>query len=206
MTVAVEARPKLLKSRMRHTRWFMFLMLPVLLFTIGYYQQHAWQDQLMEWTGFFLVCICVLGRSYCSMFIGGLKNEQVVRQGPFSIVRNPLYVFSFIGVIGIGLQSGRFSIMLFLVLVFMVYYRFVVAREEAFLTDRFGDAYRKYVNEVPRWFPKLSLWSEPAEVVVRPVFIRNTMRDGLLFFLAWPILETLETMQNMHLIPTITLF
>ena len=203
---ATTAAPTLLKKRQHHTRLFALLLAPLIFFTVGRFEQNGWQDDLMEWSGFLLVCICVLGRSYCTVFIGGIKNETVVRQGPFSIVRNPLYVFSFIGLMGIGLQSGRFSILLLLVAAFVIYYRFVVEREEAYLQNKFGEAYSVYKSEVPRWFPKFSLWNEPAEVVVRPAFVRNTMRDGLTFFLAWPCLELLETLQTHHIIPTITLF
>jgi protein-S-isoprenylcysteine O-methyltransferase Ste14 len=197
------ASPGLLKKRQRHSRWFVLLFAPLLVFTIGMAQEDGWQDETMEWTGYFLIILCVLGRSYASVFIGGIKNETVVRQGPFSIVRNPLYVFSFIGTVGVGLQSGRLSIALLLALVFMLYYRFVVAREEAFLLNKFGEPYQNYLREVPRWIPNFSLWSEPAEVVVRPQFVRGTMRDACVFFLAWPLLEVLEKAQ--HFLPTLSL-
>lgn len=191
----------LLKARQRHSRWFAVALIPLVIFSIGKLQDDGWMEEMLEWTGFFFTVACVLGRTYCSAFIGGIKNERVVRQGPFSVVRNPLYVFSFLGVFGIGLQSGRLSILLLLVGSFMFYYRKVVAREEGFLLNKFGDAYAQYTKEVPRWIPKLSLWNEPAEVIVRPYFIRHTMMDALAFFIPWPCFEVLQLLQMHGYIP-----
>lgn len=205
MTAAPALAPTLLKKRQRHSRWFALLLVPLAIFTIGMLQEDGWQEIMMEWGGFFLVIACILGRSYCSVFIGGIKNEEVVRAGPFSIVRNPLYVFSFLGIVGIGLQSGRFSLLLILTGAFIVYYRFVVAREEAFLLNKFGESYRAYLQEVPRWWPRWSLWNEPAETVVRPYFVRQTMLDALVFLLPWPCFELLEMVHAYALLPSFIL-
>ena len=196
------AAPKLLKARQNHTRWFVALLVPVLVFGISSISPDALLHELMDWCGYFLVIFCVLGRAYSSAYIGGIKNEVVVRQGPFSIVRNPLYVFSFLGVVGIGLQSGMFTVLIGLVAVFVLYYRQVVQREEAFLLNKFGEDYARYLQEVPRWFPKFSLWNEPAEVTVRPYFLRNTMTDALIFFLPLPVFELLEDLHSAHIINT----
>lgn len=201
MVVAAVPKVSLLKARQRHTRWFAVMMIPLIVFSIGKLQDDGWQQEAMEWTGFFLTVICVLGRSYCSAFIGGIKNERVVRDGPFSVVRNPLYVFSFLGLAGIGLQSGRFSILALLVCGFIIYYKKVVEREEGYLQQKFGDAYVQYKAEVPRWFPTFSLWSEPAEITVRPYFIRHTMMDALVFFIPWPCFELLELLQLQGYLP-----
>ncbi len=198
---ATTAPVTLLKARQRHSRWFVVFMIPLIVFSISKLQDDGWQQETMEWAGFFLTVACVLGRTYCSAFIGGIKNERVVRDGPFSVVRNPLYVFSFLGLVGIGLQSGRFSILALLVGGFIVYYKSVVAREEGYLEQKFGEPYMRYKAEVPRWFPRMALWSEPAEIVVRPYFIRHTMLDALAFFIPWPCFELLQLLQAHGFLP-----
>ena len=195
-------QPKLLKARMRHTRFFVFLLVPIILFGFGLHKEDSLTHEVMEWTGYFLVIVCVLGRGYCSAFIGGIKNEVVMRDGPFSIVRNPLYVFSFLGVVGIGLQSGMFTLLGLLVLAFLLYYPAVVKKEEAFLLHKFGEPYRHYTQEVPRWIPKFSLWREPKEMTTRPGFIRQTLLDASLFFIAMPCFELLEALREMGYLPT----
>src|SRR5690606_6629648 len=119
------------------------------------------------------------------------------------VVRNPLYVFSFLGLAGIGLQSGSVTVLFLLVTAFVLYYREVVSREEAFLEDKFGAAYRSYKEQVPRWWPKLSLWTEPSEIVTRPYFIRHTMLDAVVFFLPLPLMELLEILHQNEIIPTL---
>jgi protein-S-isoprenylcysteine O-methyltransferase Ste14 len=193
--------PKLMKSRMRATRVFMLALLPALVFGMGTFGDESMPHEIMDWSGYALVILCVLGRAYCSAFIGGQKNDTVVDIGPFSVVRNPLYVFSFIGIAGIGLQSGMVTVFAFLIAVFVLYYPRVVAREEAFLAHKFGDAYRDYTQRVPRWIPNFSLWKEPSEVTMRPRFVRETMLDASLFFLALPAFELLEALHESGMVP-----
>jgi protein-S-isoprenylcysteine O-methyltransferase Ste14 len=198
-------QPKLLKQRQTHTRWFALLLIPLIIFSIGMLKEDDWQEEVMDWVGFFLTVICVLGRSYCTLFIGGIKNKTVVRQGPFSIVRNPLYVFSFIGLVGIGLQTTRFTLFLLFIIAFIAYYYHVVRKEEAFLLDRFGEDFQRYMQEVPRWFPKWSLWNEPEETVTRPGFVRQTMLDAMAFFIPWPCFELLSHAHEHGWLPTLIL-
>jgi protein-S-isoprenylcysteine O-methyltransferase Ste14 len=65
--------------------------------------------------------------------------------------RNPIYLGFFLvyGGLGVATQSP-WVLALNLPLAIMVRYG-VVAREEAYLERRFGDAYRDYTARVPRW-------------------------------------------------------
>lgn len=195
------APPPLIKARMRHTRLLMLMLFPIVVFSIGMVNHESFTHEVMDWGGYVLIIVCVLGRAYCSVFIGGRKNDDLVTEGPFSVVRNPLYVFSFIGVVGIGLQSGMFTLLALLVLVFMTYYPRVIRQEEAFLMNRFGSDYQRYMAHVPRWWPRLSLWREPGEIPTRPRFIRETMMDASLFFLALPCFELLEALHENGMLP-----
>lgn len=50
---------------------------------------------------FLVGCLCVgaamAGRIWCAQYIAGYKNDVLVREGPYSVCRNPLYFFSFLG-------------------------------------------------------------------------------------------------------------
>ena len=50
---------------------------------------------------FLVGCLCVgaamAGRMWCAQYIAGYKNDVLVREGPYSVCRNPLYFFSFLG-------------------------------------------------------------------------------------------------------------
>jgi len=65
--------------------------------------------------------------------------------------RNPIYVGMFLLYAGIGLAAGSpWVLVLTLPLAITLRYG-VVAREEAYLERRFGDAYRDYKTRVRRW-------------------------------------------------------
>jgi len=195
------AIPKLLKARQLHSRIFAVLAVALVLVSEPAFRETPMLHMVMRWTGYILVIIGAFGRIYCSAFIGGRKNDEVVRSGPFSIVRNPLYVFSFLAVVGIGLESEMFSFLALLVGVFVLYYPLVVIREEAFLKDRFGAAYETYLKEVPRWIPKFSLWSEPTQLDSMPKFIRRTAMDAAIFFLPLPCFIFITMAHAFHYVP-----
>src|SRR3954470_12277515 len=63
----------------------------------------AWALDAIELTGFAMLSVATLWRVWCLVFIGGSKDGVLSTAGPFSVVRNPLYVGSFCGVVGYGL-------------------------------------------------------------------------------------------------------
>ena len=199
--------PTLLKARQRHSRIFAVALVAILFVSKPMFAAGNFPRECLLWLGYALVIVGTFGRVYCSAFIGGRKNDEVVRSGPFSVVRNPLYVFSFIAVVGIGLQSGMLLLTAVLVASFILYYPLVVAKEEAFLEHKFGEPYAKYKQEVPRWFPNLKLWNEPEQVDAKPKFIRHTMLDAAIFFLPLPCFAIINSLQFHGILPVwLTLF
>jgi len=154
-----------------------------------------WLHDGVEVLGRAMIVICVVGRAWCSLYIGGRKKAEIVTGGPYSLCRNPLYLFSFIGAFGMGAQTGSIVIaLLFVVIAFAVFY-VTVRQEEVWLTATFGDEYRAYCARTPRFWPRFSKWRDTDTIEVRPVFFLTTLRDGLAFFLAIPIFEALEHAQ-----------
>ena len=201
MTDIPKLLPRLLKERQLHSRIFAGLLMLVLFVAHPAGGRGVWFSQVVVWLGYALVVIGVFGRIYCSAFIGGRKNDMVVRDGPFSIVRNPLYVFSFIAMVGIGLESKMLSVLTALIVAFALYYPRVVAREEAFLKHKFGEPYDAYMREVPRWWPNFSLWSEPEQVDAKPAFLRRTAMDAAIFFLPLPCFAIIGKLQAAQILP-----
>lgn len=154
-----------------------------------------WLHDGVETVGIAMIVICVVGRAWCSLYIGGRKKAEIVTGGPYSLCRNPLYLFSFIGAFGMGAQTGSIVIaVLFVVIAFAVFY-VTVRQEEVWLTTTFGDEYRAYCARTPRFWPRFSKWRDTDTIEVLPVFFLTTLRDGLAFFLAIPIFEALEQAQ-----------
>lgn len=78
-------------------------------------------------------------------------TRALVTTGVHGWTRNPIYLGLFLMYAGIGMAVRSPSI-LFLALPLAIVIRYgVVAREEAYLERRFGDAYRHYKTRVRRW-------------------------------------------------------
>ncbi len=201
MTTASDVKPQLLKARIGHTRIFAALVLAILLVTGPQYQFPA----VAWWLGYGLLIAAMLGRALCTLFIGGRKNTEILAIGPYAVVRNPLYVASFLGVLGLGLAWGMITVLAVLVLAFVLYYQKVVAREEGFLRDRFGAAFDAYCAKTPRWWPDWSLWQAPEAISVQPKFVLITLRDAAWFVLALPLIELIKYAQAAGYLPVLWL-
>jgi protein-S-isoprenylcysteine O-methyltransferase Ste14 len=78
-------------------------------------------------------------------------TRALVTAGMHGWSRNPIYVGMFLVYGGISV-AARSPWMLILTLPLALTIRYgVVAREEAYLERRFGDAYRRYKSSVRRW-------------------------------------------------------
>ncbi|WP_457672970.1 methyltransferase family protein [Thiolapillus sp.] len=77
---------------------------------------------------------------------------ELMTAGPFRHTRNPLYLTLALLHGGIALVLGNAWLLLSLLPVLVVIRYHVIAREEAYLSRRFGSAYREYQRQVRRWF------------------------------------------------------
>jgi hypothetical protein len=147
--------------------------------------------------------ICIAGRTWCALYIGGRKKKVLVDQGPYSVSRNPLYLFSVLGGLGVGLQAGNLTTGLVLGLFIFMLFSVVIAQEEAFLKGRFPGDFAAYAAAVPRWGPRLSNWHSDLELIVQPRLVLVTFRDALWFLAAIPLLEGIEMLQNAGWLPVL---
>lgn len=159
--------------------------------------------EMIEWFGIVLIVICILGRTWCTLYIGGRKIEQFVTEGPYSVARNPLYFFSILGAAGAGAQLGSvISAVVFGVLAWAVFY-VVVLQEERLLAGRYGEAFAAYVASVPRFLPNPRLWRDAPTVTVAPPKILRTFADAMMFLLSVPIAEGFEKLQHIGILPVL---
>lgn len=160
-------------------------------------------SSILFFTGIIMVGIASLGRLWCSLYIAGYKTDKLIIEGPYSICRNPLYFFSFIGAIGVGFASETILIPLIVLIGFSIYYPFVINSEENQLKKLHKNEFLKYVNDVPKFFPKFSILKEPKEYVVKPIIFRRHMFDALWFIWFTGILEVIEELHELSIIPII---
>ena len=188
-------------SRIRDTRMVGVLLVLSFLVSNSMMPDGTWVHEISEFIGYFLIAVCVLGRVYSTAFLGGHKNESLIRQGPFSVVRNPLYVFSYIGIIGVSIMSGRVLVLAINACIFAVMYSMLVKREEVFLAEKFGEDYQRYLREVPRFIPNMKLYTQPDEIALRPKYLANAVKDAIAWFFIMPAFEFIEHLQNIHVLP-----
>jgi len=82
-------------------------------------------------------------------------EKKLVTTGPYSIVRNPLYVANMLALLGFCVV---FELLWFLPAAFLylfVLYSIVVWYEEMKLSQEFGGSHAAYMKRVPRWIPRL---------------------------------------------------
>ena len=107
----------------------------------------------------------VVGYKYIQR--GGLKKKvyakDLVTEGMFGVCRNPLYVGNMLLYSGVFLLHGNPLLIVVGIGLFAFMYQCIVYAEEAFLLRTFGDAYRAYCRDVPRWMLRLSNFSQSTE-------------------------------------------
>ncbi len=101
--------------------------------------------------------IRIIGVSYIGAISRTRKNQTggaLVTEGPYGLVRNPLYVGNFFMVCGIAIFTGVLWFFLLAVALFAAQYHFIVAYEEHLLEQKFPETFPEYKATVPRWIPK----------------------------------------------------
>ncbi len=82
--------------------------------------------------------------------------RSLVATGPYRIVRNPMYVAVASVLAGEAILFGSLAVAVWLVVVVAAFHTFVVLYEEPSLERTFGESYRAYRRQVPRWLPRLA--------------------------------------------------
>lgn len=160
-------------------------------------------EETIDLIGVGLILAAVLGRTWCSLYIGGRKKRELVTVGPYSLSRNPLYVFSVLGACGIGMTSGSLMIGALTGLCAFLVLDAVIAHEETYLEDQFGAAYRQYGQSTPRWLSWHAVWQDADQLPVRPQLVLRTLRDTSIMLLAWPAMEGLEWLHMAGQLPVL---
>ncbi|MFP1630371.1 methyltransferase family protein [Zhengella sp. ZM62] len=159
--------------------------------------------EFVEAAGVGLIIAGITGRLWSTLYIGGRKAEVLVRSGPYSVTRNPLYVFSTIAAAGVGAQTGSASIAVLFLLGSWLAFHILILKEEAFLSGALGQPYEDYRAEVPRFLPNPFLYHDEKELVIVPRRLYTTLMDGLVFFAAMPLFELLEYLQETGWLPVL---
>jgi protein-S-isoprenylcysteine O-methyltransferase Ste14 len=197
----MEIKKILAKKRIKLGQLFMAGLGVLILFTGSRWEEKGPVGGMLFLLGAVLAGIATVGRMWCSVYISGYKKDVLVTTGPYSMCRNPLYFFSLLGAVGVGLATKTLSIPFVIFVLFAVYYPFVIRREEERLTGLHGKRFEEYCSRVPRFIPSFSLSGEPEEYTIKPGYLRGRFLDSLWFVWLIGILGLIESLHRHDIIP-----
>lgn len=162
-----------------------------------------WKGRLWNELFNFLGIVLVLSGFLFRVCARGYKEEKssqgrsLVKDGPYALIRNPMYFGTLL--IGIGIISLLFqfwTIFLFLA-VFLLIYIPQVRKEEALLAALFKDEYREYAQAVPGYFPHpRSLLNPPAYLSLKLSWVKKELSS---FIWTWIAVLAVEIWEDARL-------
>ena len=106
---------------------------------------------------------------------GVVGATNLITDGPFGYVRNPLYVGNILMYVGCGVMSKALVPWLQVIALawFIIQYHLIVSREEEHLRRAFGEEYEQYLKNVPRFIPRLTKYAGEHSFHRSPDFSRG---------------------------------
>jgi protein-S-isoprenylcysteine O-methyltransferase Ste14 len=116
-----------------------------------------------------------------------IKTDELATYGPYSYVRHPLYLGSFIMGLGMCIALFSFSYMfhallftIAFVLFFFSVYIPVLKKEESVLIEKYKEEYLDYKSKVPMLFPSFKPYpSKTSKNFDKQTFVRNKEYQAL---------------------------
>jgi protein-S-isoprenylcysteine O-methyltransferase Ste14 len=124
-------------------------VLVLLFWQLGWRAENFWLAFAVSMVGEFIQLWC---------FAALDKNAALAFRGPYSLVRNPMYLGRYFIVLGLLLlvDSGRLAVIIGYTVIYVFYMVNRVKREEALLKEVFGQSYADYCAEVRPFLPRLT--------------------------------------------------
>jgi protein-S-isoprenylcysteine O-methyltransferase Ste14 len=134
------------------------IVIPVLIEN-DFHLKELWTTVL----GSFFICMCLIIiiltiRMFIQIGRGTLApwdpTRKLVTSGLYAYIRNPMILGVFTGLIGETVLFQSLNIGIWAGLFFVINTLYFILLEEPGLEKRFGEEYREYKENVPRWIPK----------------------------------------------------
>ena len=161
-------------TRLKKLSWKLLLTFSLVIALIALANQKTPIEKLAQWWFWTGVAFLILSQWVRIWAAGHLvKNKVLTVTGPYAYVKNPLYIGTFLGMIGFAFVAWgdehypwyfRYANWMALglgVLVFLAYYiPYKKKREGDRLHDIFGEAWDHYDKSVPDYIPKLTRYEK----------------------------------------------
>jgi protein-S-isoprenylcysteine O-methyltransferase Ste14 len=87
-----------------------------------------------------------------------IKGHELITSGPYSVVRNPIYLGMFGLMVATGLVFTTWWALLIAIVIFLIGNQIRIRAEEQLLRESFGVQFDDYARSVPAFFPRLLQW------------------------------------------------
>ncbi len=162
-------------------RNFLFPLTFLLLLLTTQPQLLLGSETLDWWMDLVGLAIVVAGQGCRALAVGQAENirrggrtrdgrpkqvfaKRLIQHGIYAHTRNPLYVGNLLIVMGLGIIANNLWWYCAMFPAFVGIYRSIVAAEEEFLAQQFGQEYSDYLRTVNRFLPSLpGLWRSCAD-------------------------------------------
>ena len=83
-----------------------------------------------------------------------LDKSYLLKRGPYAFSRHPMYLSELTLLLGWMIFYGSVALLIAFVIWYVFFNFYAVPLEERVMEAHFGEAYREYKNQVPRWIGK----------------------------------------------------
>lgn len=182
-----------------------FVLLVVVLALVAV-SQRSWATGVagvtMQLAGLACIACAALGRVWSSVFIAGFKDETLVRTGPYSALRHPLYVLSLLAALGVGLATRSLAITVALLATLGAVHAAAARREDAVLHGRYGPLFEDYRRSVRPFWPRASTYEVPERLEVRPRVLWKAFLDAGSLLGYYVLIMLADALQRTGVTPT----
>lgn len=132
-----------------------FLLLPDHQEPIRQFGWTQWTGLILFGFGAFVLFSCIFafarfGKGTLSPFD---PARHLVIKGLYRYVRNPMYMGVMIILCGEAVFFQSWTLLFYLLIVFLAFNVFIILFEEPYLSSHFGESYDQYRRHVRRWIP-----------------------------------------------------
>lgn len=167
-----------MKRRLKINGFIIFLVvLLIVIFPKMFFrsQRESFLDEFVEIFGVAFILLGQLFRASARGYKSEHSNQGnlLIQDGPYALVRNPMYLGIFLIGLGIVLMLFKWWVAYIFLLIFVIRYVLLIFKEEKKLLALFPKDYPDYQKRVPRLIPSLN------------AFLQNDMHRFMPLKLSW---------------------
>ncbi|MFH1857037.1 MAG: isoprenylcysteine carboxylmethyltransferase family protein [Candidatus Omnitrophota bacterium] len=191
-----------MKKRIRLQGTLIFLVVLAVIFLYKFLFPHSQKEPIDEFLDIAGMGLVLFGFLFRISARGhkeekSLNSQTLVKDGPYAMIRNPMYFGTFL--IGTGIVCILFKLWtLFLFwAVYLLIYIPQIKKETAVLSERFSAEYTTYIADIPKYFPGIRrLMNIRKYVFLKLAWIKKELFSFIMVISAIIIFEAWEDMRQ----------